>query len=217
MRSKPIEKTCLICGSAFHVEKKRDDTAKYCSRSCRAKGPKGPGRPKSQVIKHCQQCGGEFSCKSSHAHRRIFCSLACRGKAKTERVSEDRTCPTCNTSFRVAAYLGTKYCSKKCAQTGMADTKRVGSTNAQGYRVLGFTIDGKQRGVLEHRYLMEQHLGRPLRAYENVHHKNGVKNDNRLENLEVWITRQPKGQRVNDIEEWAVAFLVHRGFSVVRS
>jgi hypothetical protein len=46
---------------------------------------------------------------------------------------------------------------------------------------------------------MEAHLGRLLLPGENVHHINGVRNDNRLENLELWVTEQPKGQRVVDL------------------
>lgn len=57
--------------------------------------------------------------------------------------------------------------------------------------------------ILEHRHVMEQMLGRPLLPGENVHHKNGDRLDNRSENLELWITRQPTGQRVEDMVVWA--------------
>lgn len=60
-----------------------------------------------------------------------------------------------------------------------------------------------KRHMLEHRYVMEQHLGRPLWPDENVHHRNGVRHDNRLENLEIWVKAQPPGQRVADVLAWA--------------
>lgn len=61
--------------------------------------------------------------------------------------------------------------------------------------------------MAEHRFVMAQALGRSLLPTEQVHHRNGDRLDNRLENLELWTTSHPSGSRVADKVAYAIKIL----------
>lgn len=83
--------------------------------------------------------------------------------------------------------------------------------NNSGYLIRQWHENGEQRHVLQHREVMEQHLGRKLTKDESVHHKNGDRQDNRIENLELWSRYQPNGQRVSDKITYAKEILDRYG------
>ena len=126
-----------------------------------------------------------------------------------------RQCEVCDEWFSIARKLNKVFCDQRCGRRSryrrengfpINDKEFEESRwkiNSSGY--LSKKIDGKN--ILHHRYIMEQHLGRSLRDRETVHHKNGIRNDNRIENLELWSSSHPSGQRVQDKIEWAVEWL----------
>jgi hypothetical protein len=69
----------------------------------------------------------------------------------------------------------------------------------------------RRRQTLAHRVVVENSLGRLLAPNENVHHRNGCRHDNRIENLELWTRKQPLGQRVTDAVNWAREILTLYG------
>ena len=133
-------------------------------------------------------------------------------------LKQSRDCKTCGESFEV--YLSEisdvsprKYCSNKCRgigrslDSGTTITEHGGLIASDGYvRIL---VDGKRE--YEHRVVMERNLGRALHDGENVHHINGNRSDNRLENLELWASAQPRGQRVADLLEYAEQIIARYG------
>ena len=97
------------------------------------------------------------------------------------------------------------------AEVPIRKVEGIGYIN-HGYRIVPVPMSlrgltGGDSSAPEHRLVMAVFLQRPLRADEFVHHRNGVRTDNRIENLELWSVMQPKGQRINDKVEHAVEML----------
>ena len=115
--------------------------------------------------------------------------------------------PKCKNKYRSGGYCSKHY--KQWLRTGNPIPTQYKSSHGSGYLDKnGYTqlyIDGRKQGL--HRHVMEQYLGRFLTSDESVHHKNGDRSNNDLENLELWSRFQPAGQRVQDKITWAKEIL----------
>lgn len=155
-------------------------------------------------MKTCSKCKVVKKLESFHRlgsssdGRRPDCK-SCVKLRQEETLKSKLKCPSCSGPK-------TKYSLQcaKCARPPLVGREPTWRKHKSGY-IVG---NGPNRTeIRQHRYIMEKYLGRPLESHENVHHKNGVRDDNRIENLELWSTSQPAGQRVEDKIKWAKEFL----------
>lgn len=190
----------------------------------------GCTRPARRGTARCKVCytrewhARQGECSLSHCDRRIDASDLCtthynrkrRGLPDWDaeiprRIKRGGKClkEDCPEPVQARGYCAMHY--NRITVLGYADAgptgrlkaaKGEGSLDPRGYRVI--TVDGQR--YLEHRWVMEQTLGRPLEADEEVHHKNRIRDDNDPSNLELWCTPQPRGGRAEDL----VAFYVGR-------
>lgn len=164
----------------------------------------------------CVECGNEITL----GNFRKFCSEPCRtkrdrrnyqNKLRSDPIRIERKNKLNRDYYRIkngidinAPRLIGKRGSGFTTPSGYRGMKKKNHPNAQ-----------KNGDILEHVFVMSQYLGRPLQKGENVHHKNGVRDDNRIENLELWNHRQCKGQRVEDKIQWCKEFLEQYGYKVI--
>lgn len=93
-----------------------------------------------------------------------------------------------------------------------------GHLNKHGYRILyklNHPNATNARGAIaEHTFIMSEYIKRPLKKGETVHHINGNRSDNRIENLELWHKSHPPGQRLEDKINWCKEFLTQYGYTI---
>jgi hypothetical protein len=173
-------------------------------------------------MKYCSKCSEEKELTEFYKNSGkkdgldTYCKTCRLASAKVYREKLGET--SCKYCDRPLAHKATGLCRGhqyrlECGDLRLDDPIRemsVGYTNAKGYRLISkpeHSNAHKTGYIYEHVYVMSEHIGRPLLAHENVHHKNGVRDDNRLENLELWSLSQPPGQRVEDKIAWAIELL----------
>ena len=165
------------------------------------------GRKRTGESRNCLKCNNEFYASGWQIKKGIgrYCSRICskgcgirlaieasRGLPKPgAKKGKVFNCLFCNKEFYVPKHRSesgkVKYCSRSClakielpkynAEFGFKKTNKPLHT----YKTI--KVNGKT--VREHRWIMENHLGRKLEKWEHVHHINDDSSDNRLENLEV--------------------------------
>lgn len=148
---------------------------------------------------------GRIPTSASHARKSVTITCPRCGKSSTE----ERACKYVETVLELTGFnVICRYCTGKLGQEGHRRNGHVPKTyyiNNKGYKVL-LHNNGQTRG-LEHRIVMEELLGRSLKNDESVHHLNGMRLDNRAENLELWNGGHPSGQRIADKVKWAKELL----------
>lgn len=207
---------CAICGKTFRP---RSNRQKYCRRC----GPFGGQRTcitcKKVFRLKSVNSGGLFctgTCRSTHLRRarekqcpvcqqtftqpysgQETCSVECKNALITKKRPN---CPICGTRVRKAS---SKFCSHSCAarEQNRQDhwsRRPDGAKRDHGSQYILIKAEGKW--VMEHRLIMETKLGRKLEPHERVHHKDGDRKNNDIDNLELWKVRKkdPAGVRAAD-------------------
>jgi hypothetical protein len=162
--------------------------------------------------KICNECGiskplTEFTPQKTNRDGRMGKCRHCWSMRKkrllVEQVKSGRFgwCKNCNFPLSRSPKGRKLPLCKKCLSGELSPHWKGGHLHVSGYRVMKVT--GKNKGIFEHRLVMEKHIGRKLYKDETIHHKNGIRDDNRIENLELMVGAHARGITTKEAIDWA--------------
>lgn len=206
---------CILCGmlSRVPVSNIRKSLKEYCytgmCKECNGKRTGVVGTPRfmkpTDLPEHIRTAY-DFSSQrlddSPYGHKQLTIVRTCLSCGEKRRIPvsqlrEHRNtntglCVTCNNQLPYPVVSGKDHYKWK----GGKKIDRKGYVLVRTYH---HPNSPKSGYIQEHRLVMEHYLGRSLTPFETVHHKNGNRKDNRIENLELFFTSHGDGQRYKDI------------------
>jgi HNH endonuclease len=207
---------CALCDKVF-TPNRRDRI--YCSRECQGRAHTKRQREAISVPCSVDGCEGkpiaglkDGLCGMHYARRRKTGSVGAPEKRQGGRFG----IAPCSVDGCKRKYYANDLCSlhynrkHRTGEVGPVDVTKAADGEGSrhltddGYWRIQFYSGGKRRAILEHRQVMETVLGRELRSFEEVHHRNGIRHDNVPSNLELWTKPQPSGQRPEDLVAWVL-------------
>jgi hypothetical protein len=186
-----LESVCSLCGKVSNL-----GHAKYCA-DC-----------KDKIPNKCADCGKQFAAKAKYK-RCSKCQYHWYKKNRPESFVEayKKRKAKVNAQLRTSKGLTVDHIFHK-------GPRGEGYLNKKGYRLMVIKHPSGKGHIRKYQHVlaMEARLGRALTNDERVHHKNGIRDDNRIENLELWTKSHPYGQRIEDKISWCIEFLGLYGY-----